>query len=362
MMFKGIFGGRQEGKEESKGKPDDNPATIGDIFYDAAVEAAQRDAAQGNLGPNSTVPQPQREFPAIDSDVFLNEDPGTQRPAGQPHQPGQPHVSGQAQGGFQQQPQQQQQQFQQPAQQPQVFIPQGYQTPSQLRSKYERLKENRNKIAARLRAASESDPTKNPYATQGANGQVTFDQNRHNRDQLDYSAIDSDMREVWSQITEAERSAGEVTDQVRRAANQYFQQQFAGRKASQELQRLTGTLFARHVTQLIRSGFLLNPDNLTSQVLDSHFRNVFYAALGEATAQTGANLGPQGSGRPFGQAESDPERQDQDDPYADWPEESRKLMAAFHRSQGTKPKTLAEQARLEREKQNPPQQQNGGNR
>lgn len=342
-MFRNVFGGGKEREGQREGQGSNKPAnpkpqegqgaTIGDIFYDAAVEAAER------------APQPPTGgFRPVDSDVFLSEGSEQRRQAGEPHLPGQ-------------QRQQQAPDYQQPYQPPaqpgqQIFIPKDYQTPAQLRSQYERQKENRNRLMSRLRAASEQDASKNPYAVVGANGKSEFNQSAYNNDQLDYSKLDSDMRETWHLIQEAERASGDVVEQVRKAANRYYQQQFAGRSASEALQRATGTLFARHVQQLITSGFLLDANNLSSAALDSHFRNVFFAALGEATAQVGSGLGPAGSGRSAGQTDSDPER-DPEDPYADFPDEGKRIMEAFHRSQGTKPKTLAEAARQEREANEP---------
>lgn len=317
-MFRGIF--NRQGNERSEPVAPDSG--LGDRLLDAAAE--------GELF-NERAPQAE---PSMPQPTFTDAPP-RQQAAPQPQQPSQPT-----------QPQPQQAQA--------VYVPQGYETPAQLQGRLEDAKRRKQALIERLRTATSNDPQTNRYAQQtgtNENGQPVYGMNQvaYENDRITLSTIDDEIREVDWKMRDARDASSQIVHQVQQSAETYLNARMSLQsfRLAKKYHKPVVDVYVRHVRTLLSNGHLTDPRNLSPQNLASTFEGIFNAAVGEVMANmdTGDAVKPQGIQdpdmvKPGQRGDGIP-----DDDMADWPEESKLMMAAFNRHKEKTSGTLA-QARL----------------
>lgn len=244
-------------------------------------------------------------------------------------------------------PQQQQQVQQQApatqqAQQPRRFVPEDYQAPSSLRSKRDNLVVRYKALNAKLAKARNRETGKNPYAYVDENNNVQIDSIAYNDDMRELNAIKMEIDEVNERLRESQETTQRGLQGVRQYARDFFLRN--EQHLDKDLRASARAAFSRYFNDLVTGGHFENPRMLEANALEQALSNLLKAAIGDAVMT--ARTQQRGKPKPQGTVEDDVEPEgSEDDEFADWPEESRKMFAAFERHSSVHSGTLADRAK-----------------
>lgn len=232
---------------------------------------------------------------------------------------------------------------QQPVQQPPrpSFVPEGYEPPSAIQARRERLIQRYKLLDTKLQKARGRDAANNPYAFVNEAGHNEFDNLAYNDDMRELNRIKLEVDQLNEKLRDSRDTFQSSQQGVRQYARDFYLA--AERQISEPLRAAAKAKYSAYFNDLVRSGHFESPANLTPERLDQALANIIRAAIGDAVLaqQSAQKPGPKAPGT----TEDDPRRQSADDEFADWPEESRRMFAAWEKAESGKGGTLADRAK-----------------
>lgn len=236
---------------------------------------------------------------------------------------------------------------QQPAQPPERrFIPEGFENPQVLQTRVERRKDEMRRLNVKLSRAGNTDHGQNPYAKKRDNGAYDFDQVAYDSDKRAYDAIALDISEMNMKLSNMASVVSRLQDGVTAAARQVWQSHEARIPAG--LKDAVRDYYVKNVQYLVSIGHFQTDGYKTQEDVQRGLMQLVATAIGAVSLSA-----DQGS-RPTGQAAGGQEEQPpkDDDEFAGWEPEARRMFEAGMASGTRKHETLADRARREAEEAN----------
>jgi hypothetical protein len=229
-----------------------------------------------------------------------------------------------------------------PQQQPaQRFIPEGFENPQALQQRIERRKEEMRRLNMKLSRAGNTDHTQNPYARKRNDNTYDFDQVAYDSDKRAYDAIALDVSEMNMKLSNMASMVSRLQDGVTGSARQVWQAHEARIPAG--IRDAVRDYYVKNVQYLIGIGHFQDPNQYKSQAdVQRGLTQIVATAIG-AVSLSGNESMP--SGRSAGGREE--QAPQEDDEFAGWEPEARRMFEAGMASGARKRETLAERAKRE---------------
>lgn len=243
------------------------------------------------------------------------------QPAAQPTPPAQPAAPQQPQG--------------------QRFIPEGFENPQALQQRIERRKEEARRLNMKLSRAGNTDHSQNPYARRRNDNSYDFDQVAYDTDKRAYDAISLDISEMNMKLSTMASMVSRLQDGVTGVARQVWQQHEARIPAG--LRDAVRDYYVKNVQYLISIGHFQDSNQYKTQAeVQRGLTQIVATAIGAVSLSGNESM-------PHGQSAGGREEQapKEDDEFAGWEPEARRMYEVGMAAGTRKHETLAERAKRE---------------
>lgn len=230
-------------------------------------------------------------------------------------------------------------------QQPPVqrFIPEGFENPQALQQRIERRKEEMRRLNMKLSRAGNTDHNQNPYARRRNDNSYDFDQVAYDSDKRAYDAISLDISEMNMKLSTMASMVSRLQDGVTGVARQVWQSSEARIPAG--IRDAVRDYYVKNVQYLVSIGHFQDANQYKTQAdVQRGLMQIVATAIG-AVSLSGNESMPHGQSA-GGQEEQPPQ---EDDEFAGWEPEARRMFEAGMASGTRKRETLAERAKREAE-------------